>query len=398
MTASLRFFVLVALVSLPLASCRKPEANPGPGGAAAGPPPAPVIAGQVVRKTVPLRLRTIGRVEPIATVAVRARVGGELTTVWFTEGAAVTRGQTLFTIDPRPYQAALAETEARLARNQALIKKAQIDAARYEGLVKQDYVTKEQFDQMVTNVAALEAQIAADQAAVDSARLNLSYCTIAAPVAGRTGTLMIKAGNLVRANDERAMVTINQTRPIYVAFTVPAQYLAAVQGRLRDGLQVSAFAPERPDQPFAGQLSFIDNAVDAATSTIQLKGTFENATEALWPGQFVSVVLTLGDEADRVVAPATAVQTSQQGQYVFVVGGDGSAELRPVKVNRQDETEAVIDSGLQGGETVVVEGHLRVVPGGKVAVRTAAGPGPGQGAGQGTPAGTGQRTGQGARP
>jgi multidrug efflux system membrane fusion protein len=372
MTAASRTIGLAALVCpLVLVSCRGPGPAAGASSAPGGQPPVPVVVGQVVRKTVALRLKAIGRVEPIATVAVRARVGGELTRVWFTEGDAVTQGQTLFTIDPRPYQASLAEAEARLARNRALMKKAEADETRYAGLVKQDYVTKEQYDQIVTNVAASRAQIAADEAAVESARLNLSYCTITAPVAGRTGTLLIKAGNLVRANDERAMVTINQTRPIYVAFTVPAQYLALVQGKQRDGLEVAAFVPERPAEPLSGRLSFIDNAVDTASNTIQFKGTFDNAGESLWPGQFVSVVLNLGNEADRVVAPAPAVQTSQQGPYVFVVGADGTAELRPVKVNRQDEAEAVIDGGLEGTETVVVEGHLRIVPGGKVAARPA---------------------------
>jgi multidrug efflux system membrane fusion protein len=372
MTAAFRTSSVAALAcSLALVSCRGPGSADGGTNPSAGPPPVPVVVGQVVRKTVALQLKAIGRVEPIATVAVRARVGGELTRVWFSEGDAVAPGQTLFTLDARPYQAALAEAEARLARNLALMKKAEADEARYAGLVKQDYVTKEQYDQIVTNVAAYKAQIAADEAAVQSARLNVSYCTIAAPVAGRTGALMIKAGNLVRANDERAMVTINQTRPIYVAFTVPAQYLALVRGRQRDGLTVSAFVPERPSDAHTGRLSFIDNAVDATSNTIQLKGTFDNAAEALWPGQFVSVMLNLGNEADRVVAPAAAVQTSQQGQYVFVVDAGGSAELRPVKVNRQDEIEAVIDAGLQGGEAVVVEGHLRVVPGGKVTARPA---------------------------
>jgi multidrug efflux system membrane fusion protein len=375
MTATPPHLVLALAVlaaSASIVACRGSGASPAPGSTAAAAPPVPVVAGPAMRKTVPLRLKTIGRVEPIATVAVRARVGGELTRVWFAEGDAVRKGQTLFTIDPRPYKAALDEAEARLARNRALTAKAEADATRYAGLVKQDYVTKEQYDQIVTNVAALKAQMAADEAAIESARLNFAYCTIAAPVAGRTGNLLIKAGNLVRANDERAMVTINQTRPVYVSFTVPAQYLPQVQGRQRNGLAVTAFPPEQPDQAFTGRLSFIDNAVDAATSTIQLKGTFENPAEALWPGQFVSVVLTLGDEPDRVVVPASAVQTSQQGPYVFVVGRDGTAELRPVTVNRQDETEVVIDTGLDGGETVVTEGHLRVVPGGKVTTKPGA--------------------------
>jgi multidrug efflux system membrane fusion protein len=360
---SLSLLIAVAAV----AGCR-PQSAAQPS-AAAGPPgpaPVPVVTGQVVRKSVPLTLKAIGRVEPIATVAVRARVGGELTRVWFTEGDLVRQGQTLFTIDPRPYRATLDEAEARLARNQALLKKAEADEARYAGLVKQDYVTKEQYDQVLANVASLKAQLNADQATIEMAKLNLSYCTITAPVSGRTGNLLIKAGNLVRANDDRAMVTINQIRPIYVSFSIPAQYLGEIQRRRATGITVMAFAPEQPDTQFTGTLSFIDNAVDTPTSTILLKGTFQNEREALWPGQFVSVLLTLGEEADRIVAPAAAVQTGQQGTFVFLVGPDGTAEMRLVKVTRQDEREAVIESGLTGGETVVTEGHLRVVPGAKV--------------------------------
>lgn len=373
MTATCPTSLVFALAcSLAVASCRGPGEGSAP--APSGPPPTPVVTGTVQRQTVPLVLKAIGRVEPIATVAVRARVAGELTRVWFTEGQAVNKGQTLFTIDPRPYQAAVAEAEARLSRNRALLKKAEADETRYAGLVAKDYVTREQYDQVVTTVAATKAQIAADEAAVEMARLNLSFCTITAPVAGRTGTVSIKLGNLVRANDERAMVTINQTRPIYVAFSVPAQYLGAVQARPRDGLAVSAAVAERPGDALTGRLSFIDNIVDPSTNTVQLKGTFANEAEMLWPGQFVTVALNLGDERDRVVAPAQAVQTGQQGPYVFVVGDEGTAELRPVRVNRHDEVLAVIDSGLAGGETVVVEGHLRVVPGGKVAARPATAP------------------------
>ena len=242
LTRRLAVALAASAAALALSACRSRQ-GPESASPQQGPVPVPVVAGPVVRKTVPLTLRAIGRVEPIATVAVRARVAGELTRVWFTEGQSVGRGQTLFTIDPRPYQAAMAEAEARLARNQALIKKAEADVERYAGLVKQDYVTKEQYDQIVTTVAALKAQITADEATIETARLNLSFCTIAAPVAGRTGSLLVKEGNLIRNNDERTLVTINQTRPIYVTFSLPAQYLAQVQGRTRDGLEVTAFAP-----------------------------------------------------------------------------------------------------------------------------------------------------------
>jgi multidrug efflux system membrane fusion protein len=288
--------------------------------------------------------------------------------VWFNEGDPVAKGQTLFSIDARQYEAALRQSEAQLARNEALIKKAEIDVTRYEKLVQQDYVTKEQYDQITTNVAALKAQIDADRATVDNARLQVAYCTISAPMAGRTGSLSVKVGNLVRANDDKPLVTINQTRPIYVSFTVPAQVLPQVRSVREGTLKVTATLPENAE-PREGVVTFIDNNVDTATSTIVLKGTFANADEQLWPGQFVDVMLYLGEEPDRVVAPAAAIQAGQQGQYVFVVKPDGTAEQRLVKVNRSNEKEAVIDAGLSGGETVVVDGHLRVVPGGKVVIR-----------------------------
>ena len=355
---------LILLLLVSASACARQEQKQAP-----GPPPAPVSVGQVVRKTAPLSVTAIGNVESISNVLVRARVGGELTRVWFREGQDVRQGQTLFSIDARPYQATLREAEARVARNEALLKKAEIDTVRYEGLVKQDYVTKEQYDQLTTNVAALKAQIEADRASVESARLQVAYCTISAPVAGRTGSLSVKAGNLVTANDARALVTINQTRPIYVAFSVPAQFLPMIQKASARPLRVSATIPEGKTPPHEGQLTFIDNAVDTASSTITLKATFANDDETLWPGQFVNVVLSLGDEPNRVVAPAPAVQASQQGQYVFVIKPDGTAEQRLVKVSRADDREAVIDSGLEGGETVVTDGHLRVVPGGKVVIK-----------------------------
>ena len=346
-------------------ACRKQEAPQ-----AAGPPPAPVLVGQVVRKTAPRNLAVIGHVEAISSVLVRARIGGELTRAWFEEGDEVRQGQTLFSIDARQYEAALRQAEAELARNEALLRKAESDATRYAGLVKQDYVTKEQYDQITTNVAAFKAQIDANRATVDNARLQVAYCTISAPVAGRTGSLNVKVGNLVRANDERPLVTINQTHPIYVAFSVPAQALPDVKRPAGAApLAVVVTIPGDAAPPQEGIVTFVDNNVDTATSTILLKATFSNRDERLWPGQFVDVTLKLGDEPDRVVAPAQAVQAGQQGQYVFVVKPDGTAEQRLVKVARADAREAVIDSGLSGGETVVTDGHLRVVPGGRVVIR-----------------------------
>ena len=335
-----------------------------------GPPPVPVTVGQAVQKAVPVSFRAIGHVEPIETVAVRARIGGELQRVWFEEGQFVAAGATLFTIDPRPYQAALAQAEAGLARNQALVVKAEADIARYAGLVKQDYVTKEQYDQITANAAALRASLAADRAAVETARLNVAYCTIAAPLSGRTGALAVKVGNLIKANDQ-TLVTINQTRPIYVTFTVPGEALPELRARAA-GVKVKAMLPQE-GASFDGTLTFLDNAIDARTGTLLLKATFANPDEGLWPGQFVEVDVVLGEEAGRVVVPASAVQTGQQGTFVYVVTDAGAAEMRPVKVARLDDREAVIAEGLTGGETVVTDGQLRLVPGARVQVAGGAG-------------------------
>jgi len=336
-------------------------------------PAVPVTVAKVVEKTVPITFRAIGHVEPMATVAIKARIGGELQKVWFTEGQSVAQGATLVTIDPRQYQAALRLAEAQLARDKALLEKAEADTRRYAGLVKQDFVTKEQYDQITSTAAALRAAVEADQANLDNARLQVAYCTITAPIEGRTGNLNVKVGNLVKADDTNPLVTVNQIRPIFATFSVPAQLLPQLTKHNGNRIAVVATLPQNSGAPEAGELSFVDNAVDTATGTILLKATFANRDERLWPGQFVDVVVTLGEEPNRIVAPAPAVQTSQQGQYVFVVKSDDTVELRPVKVGRIDEVEAVIDTGLTAGETVVTDGQLRLVPGAKVEIKTGLG-------------------------
>lgn len=336
-------------------------------------PAVPVTVAKVVQKTVPVTFRAIGHVEAIATVAIKARIGGELLKAWFTEGQNVARGATLFTIDPRQYEAALRLVEAQLAKDAALLAKAEADIKRYEGLVKQDFVTRELYDQIIANAAALRAGVAADQATVDNAKLQLAYCTITAPVEGRTGNLNVKVGNLVKADDATPLVTINQIRPIFAAFSVPAQLLPQVTKHDGNRITVTATLPQNTGAPEEGALTFVDNAVDTATSTILLKATFANRDERLWPGQFVDIVVTLGEEPNRIVAPAPAVQTSQQGQYVFVVKDDQTVELRPVKVDRMDEAEAVIDKGVSAGETVVTDGQIRLVPGARVEIKSGVG-------------------------
>lgn len=317
----------------------------------------------------PRTVRAVGHVEAIAWVAIRPRVGGELQRVHFTEGEDVRAGQVLFTIDPRPYETALREAQSRLARDQALLHKAEADLARYQDLVRRDYVTREQFDQIRATMESQRATVAADLAAVDSAQLQLDYCSVTAPVSGRTGALGTKAGNLVKANDDKVLVTINQTRPIHVAFAVPAEHLGAVRGKANDHLQVTARLPGREQRSAVGRLAVVDNAVDATTSTVLLKAVFANDEEQLWPGQFVDVELVLEQQPDRTVVPATAVQTGQKGPYVYVVSSEGSAELRPVTVVRQDEHLAVIEGGVTAGETVVTDGQLRLVPGARVAIK-----------------------------
>jgi multidrug efflux system membrane fusion protein len=335
---------------------------------ASGPPAVPVTAAVAVRKTVPVSVRAIGHVEPIATVAVKARIGGELTEVHFREGQNVSAGATLFTIDPRQYAAALRQAEAQLARDQAQATKAEADVARYRDLVAKDFVTKEQYDQIVATAGSARASVEADQANADNARLQLAYCTITSPIAGRTGNLSVKVGNLIKANDDHGLVTINQVKPINVSFTVPAQLLPQIAKSDGRRLSVAALLPDEAMSE-QGALTFVDNGVDPATSTVLLKATFPNEDERLWTGQFVDVTLILAEEADRVVVPGAAVQTSQQGDYVFIVKPDKTAELRLVKVARRDETEAVIESGLKGNETVVTDGQLRLATGARVDVK-----------------------------
>ncbi|MDD5563439.1 MAG: efflux RND transporter periplasmic adaptor subunit [Thermoanaerobaculaceae bacterium] len=335
-----------------------------------GPPPAvPVTVGTVVQKTMPVSFRAIGHVEPISTVAVKARIGGELQKVGFAEGQTVHPGQTLFTIDPRQYEAALRQAEGQLAKDKALLVKAESDVKRYGELVKKDYVTKSDFDQVTATAGSLQATVASDQANIDNARLQVAYCTITSPVEGRTGNLNVKVGNLVKADDTTPLVTINQLRPIYASFSVPAQLLPSVLKKNSNPVAVTASIPESNVPEATGTLSFVDNNVDETTGTVLLKATFPNEDEALWPGQFVNVTVILGEEPNRIVAPAPAVQTSQQGQYVYLVKSDDTVELRPVKVNRIDETNAVIDQGLAPGDRVVTDGQLRLVSGARIEVK-----------------------------
>jgi membrane fusion protein, multidrug efflux system len=325
----------------------------------------------VEQKNLPLQVRAIGTVQPVSTVAVRALVGGELTRVWFREGDDVRKGQMLFTIDPRPYQASLQQAEANLARDQANQRNAESQAARYAVLVKKDYVTKEEYERMTSGAEAAKAVVAADKAAVENARLQLSYCNITAPIDGRTGSLMVHAGNISHANDTHPLLVINQVTPVYVQFAVPETQLDPVRAHGGIGVPVTA-SPQNGGAPIAtGKLNFIDNAVDATTGTIMLKALYANTNRALWPGQFVTVAMTLQERPNAVVVPSQAVQTGQRGQYVYVVKQDTSVEMRPVKIEESINQQAVIASGLSPGETVVTDGQLRLTPKSHVDVKNA---------------------------
>ena len=364
--------VLLASVSVALtlgsAACAKP----------AGPPAAetvPVRIGQVVQKPVALQIRNVGTVQAYTAVTVRALVAGEIMQVHFREGQDVAKGDLLFTIDPRPYQAALAQAEAALARDRAQEANAAADAQRYEDLVAKDYVTRQQYDGVIANQKALGATVRSDEAALERARLDLAYCSIRSPIDGRTGAVMVQVGNIVKSNDA-TLVAINQVVPIYVSFAVPERDLAEIRKRQAQGKLTVQAEDAATNQPISrGELTFVDNTVDRATGTIILKATFANPDRALWPGEFVNAVLTLATDQKAVVAPTSAIQNGQQGTYAYVVKADQTVESRPVTVARNAPEGAVIAKGLAPGETVVTDGQLRLSPGAKVEVVTGQAPG-----------------------
>jgi multidrug efflux system membrane fusion protein len=321
------------------------------------------------QRDIPVQVKAIGSVQPISTVAVRALVAGQLQRVWFREGEDVRKGQMLFTIDPRPYQATLAQAEANLARDEAQARNADAEATRYAELVKKDYVTREEYDKFRSGAEAARAVVAADRAAVQNAQLQLAYCEIRSPLDGRTGSVQVQMGNLVKANDTTPLVTINQITPVYVTFSVPESQLADVRARGLGNVPVSA-APQQGGAPVqGGKLTFVDNAVDPKSGTITLKATFANEGRALWPGEFVNVAMTLSNRPNATVVPLQAVQNGQRGQYVYVLTDGNGVQMRPVTVVQQLETQAVIGHGVNPGDTVVTDGQLRLTPKSKVDVK-----------------------------
>jgi multidrug efflux system membrane fusion protein len=331
---------------------------------------APVRIATVASRTMPVELQAIGNVEAISTVSIKAQISGQLMRVHFKEGDFVKKGQLLFTIDRAPFEAALRQAEGTLARDEAQALNSKLDAERYQGLGKQGVASKQQVDAAAAAANAMAATVAADKAAVETAKINLEYTSIYSPINGRTGSVGVKEGNLVKANDVPILVTINQIEPIYVSFAIPEQQLAELkQYSNAKSLKVDA-APQGSSQHFQGRLTFIDNSVDLTTGTIKLKATFDNAAHVLWPGQFADVKLTLKSQPNAVVVPTAALQTSQSGTYVYVVNQDLTAQPQPVKVGWNVGEDTVIASGLQPGQRVVTDGQLRLTPGAKVDIKS----------------------------
>jgi membrane fusion protein, multidrug efflux system len=368
--------------------------------------PAPVVVAKVTQKDVPIEVSVVGNVEAYSTITIIPQVGGQLTEVAFTEGDVVKKGQKLFTVDPRPLQAQLQQNIANLARDKALMAQAQAnlardlasekyaraEAQRYAKLFDEGIVSKEQGDQYLTNADTLAQSVAADRAAIDSAqaqaqaddatienaKVQLSYSTIYSPIDGKTGNLTVKLGNVVAANST-AMDTITQLEPIYVTFAVPEPNLPDVKRYMAERKLAVLAKTQDGDAVEHGELTFVDNSVDMTTGTIKLKGTFPNTDHKLWPGQYVNVVLRLTTRSNALVVPNQAVQSGQDGTYVYVVKDDNTVEARNVTTGPRVNEDLVVEKGLEEGDTVVTEGQLRLAPGARVQVRTGsddAGPAP----------------------
>jgi len=383
------FPIIAAACLFTLASCKQQQATQ-----ASGPPIVSVTVAKATQESVPTELRVVGSVEASAIVQVKSQIGGELVKVAFTEGQNVAKGDLLFQIDPRPYQEAVRQAEANVARDRAQVAQLEAtlardsaqarfnesDADRFSQLLKEHLASKEQADQSratadvaresaratQASIESAKAALESDQAAVGTAKLNLSYCDIRAPLAGRTGNLLVHAGNLIKANDV-PMVVIHQIAPAFVNFNVPEQHLSAIR-RLNAArpLAVRVYPRDNPDRAVEGRLAVIDNTVDATTGTIHLKATFDNAAGLLWPGQFVTAVLTLDTDRNATVVPSEAVQAGQKGPMLYVVKPDNSVDMRVITTGRTFGSKIVIEQGVAPGETVVTDGQMMLFPGVKV--------------------------------
>ena len=333
-------------------------------------PPVPVKVGQAATRTVPLQVRAVGTVEARSTVEIRSRVSGQLAQVHFQEGQDVAKGAPLFTIDQAPYQIALRQAEARLQKNQALAVTAREKEKRYQQLTGEGLISSQDYELIRAEADSLEASVAADRAAFDEARMQLGWSRITAPLTGRTGSLMAHAGDLITANGAQPLLVIHQVEPIDVSFTIPEKELSRVRAVAKEGkLTVTALIPGDEQNAETGELSFIDNAVDTRTGTIRLKAGFANTGRRLWPGQFVTAAITLASFDNATVVPTAAIQNGQRGTYLYVAKSDGVAEMRPVKTGVAFEGVTVVNEGVKPGESVVIDGQMRLYPDAKLDIK-----------------------------
>jgi multidrug efflux system membrane fusion protein len=332
-------------------------------------PAVPVQTATAQRRDVPVLLRNIGAVQAFYSVLVRARVDGTLDRVLFTEGQEVKAGQPLAEIDPRPYAAALDAAKAKKAADEAQLANARADLARYQSLVRSDFASRQQVQTQSALVAQFEATVAGDQAAIESARLNLEFCHIVSPIDGRTGLRLVDPGNLIHANDSQGIVTITQIHPIALIFTLPQDNLPQIQAAMaRGSAPVFAYSADDRTELARGTLLTIDNQVDQSTGTIRLKAEFDNPDNKLWPGQFVNAHLQVDTLHDAVTIPAAAVQRGPNGLYAYVIGADSTAVMQPIKLAQEDGEVAVVAEGIDAGAQVVVKGQLRLQNGTRVSV------------------------------
>ena len=336
-------------------------------------PAVPVTAGVAEARDVPVFVRGIGSVQAFNTVAIKSRIDGQIIKVDFTEGHEVKAGDLLFEIDPRPFQAALAQASAAKQKDEAQIASATADLSRTTQLLGNGFQTRQTFDQQKAAVGQLQAAIKQDQAQIDAAQLNLDYASIRSPIDGRTGARLVDVGNIVHATDNTGLVTITQLRPIFVSFTVPQQQIDAIRERQSEApLETRAYTQDDQRELAVGKLTLIDNQVDAATGTLHLKAQFDNADAALWPGEFVNVRLVISTEKNAVTVPARAVQQGPDGSYLFAIKSDDTVEMRKVEVSQTDQGIAVIRKGLSAGERIVVDGQFRLEQGTRIVAETAA--------------------------
>jgi len=362
--------LFIILVSLP--ACGKKEAVQAatPGGVS-GRPPAPVVVASVEQRDIPVQITAIGNVESYQTVQIRSQLNGQIEKIFFKEGQDVHKGQLLFQLDKRPFQADLEKAMGTLRHDEAQAENSRLQAERYSHLEKQGVISREQADLIRSQAKADASAVYADKAALDAARVQLQYTDITAPIDARTGAVMINLGNLVKANDTPFLVQLNQITPIYVAFSIPEDQLSEVRRYSVAQLNVLAYPKGQSSNPSEGRLTFIDNGVDTQTGTIKLKATFVNKDRRLWPGEFVDVALNLSTRKDAILVPTKAIQTGQQGEYVYVVNPQNIAESRALKTVGTHQNYTVVAEGLNAGEQVVVNGQLRVAPNAKVAVQNA---------------------------